>query len=337
MRASLSTSRRSTSPSAWLERGGTSSSTSSTRFLTTSPMLRGCRSRRSGGAGPAPSASTRRCRRALLAVRRRGERHGALAGQHPPSSADVLGRRSEPNIALFHYGDLCGGLVGQLRRLAAVLSIKVSDERAEELARAATFSAMKGRATQLGPNSDQGFWRERGAGPLCSKVSAGGSASAPPVRAAAAPRPTKTNTAKTTATRHRRRLVRREGDGDRACCVLGLRVLLVGGARLPPDTSPGRSPDPDRRPLHLRRRHRPLGWHQRHTRPLGRPCAPRRPADPQVLNTGRGLGVVESVCEGASSEEQQQRDPGAPPLGITRQRRRRPGRGAEPGEATSAG
>jgi len=68
-------------------------------------------------------------------------------------------RRDQPNVALFHYSDLSTDLPGQLRRLAGVLSITVSEDRVEELAAAATFDRMKGRATDLAPNSDQGFWR----------------------------------------------------------------------------------------------------------------------------------------------------------------------------------
>lgn len=68
-------------------------------------------------------------------------------------------RRDAPNVALFHYGDLSADLCGQLRRLAELLGIERSDARLEELAAAATFDRMKERATDLAPNSDQGWWR----------------------------------------------------------------------------------------------------------------------------------------------------------------------------------
>ncbi|MDQ3385358.1 MAG: sulfotransferase domain-containing protein [Actinomycetota bacterium] len=68
-------------------------------------------------------------------------------------------RRDAPNVALFHYADLSADLVGQLRRLAGVLGIERSDARLEELAAAATFDRMKERASDLAPNSDQGWWR----------------------------------------------------------------------------------------------------------------------------------------------------------------------------------
>jgi hypothetical protein len=67
-------------------------------------------------------------------------------------------RRSEANVALFHYGDLSSDLCGQLGRLADVLEIEVSEGRIEELAAAATFGRMKERAVDLAPNSDQGLW-----------------------------------------------------------------------------------------------------------------------------------------------------------------------------------
>jgi aryl sulfotransferase len=68
-------------------------------------------------------------------------------------------RRDEPNVALFHYSDLSTDLIGQMRRLADVLEIKVTDHRLGTLAEEATFDRMKARASDLAPNSDQGFWR----------------------------------------------------------------------------------------------------------------------------------------------------------------------------------
>jgi hypothetical protein len=67
-------------------------------------------------------------------------------------------RRDEPNVALFHYGDLLRDLPGQLARLADVLSIDLPSARIEQLAAAATFEQMKGRAPALAPNADQGLW-----------------------------------------------------------------------------------------------------------------------------------------------------------------------------------
>jgi hypothetical protein len=68
-------------------------------------------------------------------------------------------RRDEPQVALFHYADLKADLPGQLRRLADVLSIEVSDQRIGELAAAATFDHMRGRADDLAPGVDHKLWR----------------------------------------------------------------------------------------------------------------------------------------------------------------------------------
>lgn len=68
-------------------------------------------------------------------------------------------RRHEPQVALFHYRDLKADLPGQLRRLAEVLSIERSAERIEELAAAAGFERMRGRADHLAPGVDAKLWR----------------------------------------------------------------------------------------------------------------------------------------------------------------------------------
>ena len=68
-------------------------------------------------------------------------------------------RIDDPQVALFHYSDLLADLPGQLGRLAEVLEIDVSPSRVEELADAATFAEMRGRADEIVPNSIHGFWR----------------------------------------------------------------------------------------------------------------------------------------------------------------------------------
>jgi hypothetical protein len=68
--------------------------------------------------------------------------------------------RDQPNVALFHYGDLLADLPGQLIRLAAFLGYDVDRARAEELAREATFEAMKSQAATVAPNADIGLWRD---------------------------------------------------------------------------------------------------------------------------------------------------------------------------------
>lgn len=68
-------------------------------------------------------------------------------------------RRDEPQVALFHYADLKADLPGQLTRLAGVLSIDLTRQRAEELATAATFDHMRQRADELAPGIDANLWR----------------------------------------------------------------------------------------------------------------------------------------------------------------------------------
>jgi hypothetical protein len=67
-------------------------------------------------------------------------------------------RRAEDNIALFHYADLLADLPGQVRRLADVLAIDVTDERVAEIAAAATFDRMKQNAVALAPEVDVRLW-----------------------------------------------------------------------------------------------------------------------------------------------------------------------------------
>jgi aryl sulfotransferase len=67
----------------------------------------------------------------------------------------VWHRRHLPNVALFHYADYKVDLVGELVRLAAVLGIDVSRDRAAELAEHATIDAMRARAPELTPD----LWR----------------------------------------------------------------------------------------------------------------------------------------------------------------------------------
>jgi hypothetical protein len=65
-------------------------------------------------------------------------------------------RRDEPNVHLFHYGDLRADLRGEMARLADALGVDPPDDT---LVEAATFEAMKARADDLAPNTDTPFWR----------------------------------------------------------------------------------------------------------------------------------------------------------------------------------
>jgi aryl sulfotransferase len=71
--------------------------------------------------------------------------------------------RQLPNVALFHYSDLRSNLAGELHRLASYLGYDVTAARAAELARSATFSAMKLDADNVAPNADIGLWHDSGA------------------------------------------------------------------------------------------------------------------------------------------------------------------------------
>jgi hypothetical protein len=88
----------------------------------------------------------------------------------PPSLASVLRhldtgwqRRHEPNVALFHYADLTADFVGELLRLARVLGIPCSVERARELAPEASLARMRERAADDAPSASQetrGSWKD---------------------------------------------------------------------------------------------------------------------------------------------------------------------------------
>jgi hypothetical protein len=85
----------------------------------------------------------------------------------PPTLASVLHhldtgwrRRRDPNVALFHYADYQADLPGELLRLARVLRIPCSPERARELAAEASLARMRDRATDVAPNASQGHWKD---------------------------------------------------------------------------------------------------------------------------------------------------------------------------------
>jgi hypothetical protein len=107
----------------------------------------------------------------------------------PPSLASVLRhldtgwqRRREPNVALCHYADLTADLPGELLRLARILGIPCSPERARELAPEASLARMRERAADDAPNVSQGtrgswkdvraFFRSGGTGEWRERLSA---------------------------------------------------------------------------------------------------------------------------------------------------------------------
>jgi hypothetical protein len=85
----------------------------------------------------------------------------------PPTLASVLHhldtgwqRRRDTNVALFHYADLQADLAGELLRLAHVLGIPCSPERAGELAMHASLARMRDRAADVVPNASRGTWKD---------------------------------------------------------------------------------------------------------------------------------------------------------------------------------
>ena len=90
------------------------------------------------------------------------EEHGG-----PPTLASVLHhlatgwrRRRDPNVALFHYADLQADLAGELLRLARVLGIPCSPDRARALAAEASLARMRERAADVAPNASRGTWKD---------------------------------------------------------------------------------------------------------------------------------------------------------------------------------
>jgi hypothetical protein len=68
--------------------------------------------------------------------------------------------RRDPNVALFHYADLQADLAGELLRLAGVLGIPCSPQRAGELAPEASLSRMRERGAEVAPVASQGIWKD---------------------------------------------------------------------------------------------------------------------------------------------------------------------------------
>jgi hypothetical protein len=85
----------------------------------------------------------------------------------PPTLASMLQhldtgwqRRHEANIVLFHYADLQADLAGELLRLAHVLGIPCSSERARALAPEASLARMRERGAEAAPSASLGIWKD---------------------------------------------------------------------------------------------------------------------------------------------------------------------------------
>ena len=68
--------------------------------------------------------------------------------------------RRDHNVLLLHYADLKADLVGETRRLAAVLGIPLDEHRAHELTREAGIDRMRARAREVAPAASQGNWKD---------------------------------------------------------------------------------------------------------------------------------------------------------------------------------
>jgi hypothetical protein len=77
--------------------------------------------------------------------------------------ATFWSERDDPDVALFHYGDMSRDLDGEMRRLAAFLEIDVPVAEWDDLVAAATFASMRRRPADLTPEVTTGFWNENDA------------------------------------------------------------------------------------------------------------------------------------------------------------------------------
>jgi hypothetical protein len=69
-------------------------------------------------------------------------------------------RRRDRNVALFHYADFKADLTSELLRLADVLGIPCSPERARALVPEASLARMRERAGELAPAASQRNWKD---------------------------------------------------------------------------------------------------------------------------------------------------------------------------------
>jgi hypothetical protein len=109
--------------------------------------------------GPVPSEDPIERFRTFVAAETRAD--------PPPTLASVLHyldtgwqHRHDSNVALFHYADLQADLVGELLRLARVLGIPCSPERARALATEASLTRMRERAADVAPGASQQYWKD---------------------------------------------------------------------------------------------------------------------------------------------------------------------------------
>ncbi|MEO1064719.1 MAG: sulfotransferase domain-containing protein [Actinomycetota bacterium] len=95
------------------------------------------------------------------------DREKAFLGTGPHGLLDLCHQaglsweaRHEPNVALFHYGDLWSNLEGEVRLLADVLDVSATEQRLGEIVEATTIDSMRGRAEMAAPWAELGVWRD---------------------------------------------------------------------------------------------------------------------------------------------------------------------------------
>jgi aryl sulfotransferase len=67
--------------------------------------------------------------------------------------------RAEPNVHLFHYGDLWNDRESEMRRVAVALGVTVDKERWPAFVEAAGLDSMRSRADETAPDHEAGLWR----------------------------------------------------------------------------------------------------------------------------------------------------------------------------------
>ena len=65
---------------------------------------------------------------------------------------DAWSRKNQSHTLLVHYADLLHDLNGEMRRIATLLKIDISNELVDQLAQAATFESMQANADNLAPD-----------------------------------------------------------------------------------------------------------------------------------------------------------------------------------------
>jgi aryl sulfotransferase len=109
---------------------------------------------------PPPPASEDPAERLRAFVEARPESPGANLESVLHHLSTGWERRSEPNVALFHYADYRADLPGELLRLADALGTELSAARAADLAAEASLERMRERADDVVPEASLDQWKD---------------------------------------------------------------------------------------------------------------------------------------------------------------------------------